>query len=67
MSAPDVAYVRWDRRPSMTRGFPELAPDLVVEVRASAEGERATRDGPEVLEGESVLPGFVLALPTLFA
>jgi Uma2 family endonuclease len=30
--APDVAYVRAERRPTITRGFPELAPDLAVEV-----------------------------------
>lgn len=33
--APDVAFVRADRVPSPgTRGFPELAPDLAVEVRS---------------------------------
>lgn len=30
--APDVAYVRAERRPTSSRGFPELAPDLAVEV-----------------------------------
>ncbi len=30
--APDVAYVRAERRPTSTRGFPDLAPDLAVEV-----------------------------------
>ena len=30
--APDVAFVRRERIPSETRGFPELAPDLAVEV-----------------------------------
>jgi len=32
--APDVAYVRAERRPTRLRGFPELAPDLAVEVRS---------------------------------
>jgi Uma2 family endonuclease len=32
--APDVAYVRAERRPARMRGFPELAPDLAVEVRS---------------------------------
>ena len=30
--APDVAFVSWDRRPTSTTGFAELAPDLAVEV-----------------------------------
>lgn len=30
--APDVAFVAWDRRPTSTTGFAELAPDLAVEV-----------------------------------
>jgi Uma2 family endonuclease len=30
--APDIAFVRQERVPTETRGFPELAPDLVVEV-----------------------------------
>ncbi|MBL0171074.1 MAG: Uma2 family endonuclease [Gemmatimonadaceae bacterium] len=30
--APDVAFVSWDRRPTSTGGFAELAPDLAVEV-----------------------------------
>jgi len=30
--APDVAFVAWHRRPTETRGFAELAPDLAVEV-----------------------------------
>lgn len=30
--APDVAYVRAERRPASMRGFPEMAPDLAVEV-----------------------------------
>jgi Uma2 family endonuclease len=30
--APDVAFVGRDRIPNITAGFPELAPDLVVEV-----------------------------------
>ncbi len=33
--APDVAFIRADRAPVRgTRGFPELAPDLAVEVRS---------------------------------
>ena len=32
--APDVAFVRAERRPTRLRGFPELAPDLAVEVRS---------------------------------
>lgn len=30
--APDVGFVRRDRIPTETRGFPEMAPDLAVEV-----------------------------------
>ena len=30
--APDIAFVRRDRVPTQTAAFPELAPDLVVEV-----------------------------------
>lgn len=30
--ASDVAFVRWDRRPASGRGYPEMAPDLAVEV-----------------------------------
>ncbi len=30
--APDVAYVHAERRPARMRGFPDLAPDLAVEV-----------------------------------
>jgi len=31
--APDIAFVRWERLPGpVASGFPELAPDLVVEV-----------------------------------
>ena len=30
--APDVAFVAWERRPTSTRGFAALAPDLAVEV-----------------------------------
>lgn len=30
--APDVAYVRAERRPARTRGFPDISPDLAVEV-----------------------------------
>ncbi|MGH8542194.1 MAG: Uma2 family endonuclease [Gammaproteobacteria bacterium] len=30
--APDIAFVRRERIPSDTRGFPEMAPDLAVEV-----------------------------------
>jgi len=30
--APDIGFVRRERVPTETRGFPELAPDLVVEV-----------------------------------
>jgi len=30
--APDVAFVRRERTPDETRGFPEMAPDLAVEV-----------------------------------
>ncbi len=30
--APDIAFVHRDRLPSETRGFPEMAPDLAVEV-----------------------------------
>jgi Uma2 family endonuclease len=30
--APDIAFVRRERLPAETTGFPELAPDLVVEV-----------------------------------
>lgn len=37
--APDVAFVAWDRRPSATRGFAELAPDVAVEVLSP--GDRA--------------------------
>lgn len=32
--APDVAYLRAERRPARLRGFPDLAPDLAVEVRS---------------------------------
>jgi Uma2 family endonuclease len=32
LRAPDVAFVRADRVPHGIRGFPQLAPDLVVEV-----------------------------------
>ena len=33
--APDVAFIRAERAPARgTRGFPELAPDLAVEVRS---------------------------------
>ena len=30
--APDIGFVRRDRIPADTRGFPEMAPDLAVEV-----------------------------------
>jgi Uma2 family endonuclease len=30
--APDVAFVAWTRRPTSTKGFAALAPDLAVEV-----------------------------------
>jgi len=30
--APDIGFVRRDRIPTETRGFPEMAPDLAVEV-----------------------------------
>jgi len=39
--APDVAYLRADRAPAPgTRGFPELAPDLAVEVRSPDDSHR---------------------------
>ncbi len=39
--APDVAYLRADRTPAPgTRGFPELAPDLAVEVRSPDDSRR---------------------------
>lgn len=101
--APDVAYVSRERfsRP-MPEGFPELAPDLAVEVRSPndrtgellakvadwltagtqlvwvieparrtvtvyrADGSVRVVAGEEVLEGETLLPGFTMALPTLF-
>lgn len=32
--APDLAFVYAERRPTTSRGFPELAPDVAVEVRS---------------------------------
>jgi Uma2 family endonuclease len=43
--APDVAYVRADRTPAPgTTGFPELAPDLAVEVRSPDDSRRELAD-----------------------
>jgi Uma2 family endonuclease len=102
--APDLAYVSRDRHPDpMPDGFPELAPDLAVEVRSPtdragavvakvgdwlsagtllvwsvdpqreqvvvyrADGSVSALGACDTLTGETVLPGFAIALELLFA
>jgi len=45
LRCPDVAFVAGDRLPpgGVRRGFPELAPDLAVEVRSPTDRTRASR------------------------
>lgn len=100
----DVAYVSRERHPGpMPAGFPEMAPDLAIEVRSPtdrlgevlakvgdwldagsrlvwvidpqresatvyrADGSHAMLAMSDELDGEDVLPGFRIALRTLFA
>lgn len=102
--APDVAYLSRERFPErLPVGFPELAPDLAIEIRSPndrpgellakvadwisagaqlvwvldaareavtvyrADGTVTVLRGADVIDGEMVLPGFLLALTVLFA
>ena len=42
MRAPDIAFVRRERVPTQTATFPDLAPDLVVEVLSPDDRPGAT-------------------------
>lgn len=55
--APDVAFVYTERRPLETRGFPELAPDLAVEVRSPNDrtGEVLSKVGDWLNAGTSLV------------
>lgn len=55
--APDVAFVRTERRPTRMRGFPDLAPDLAVEVLSPGDraGEVLAKVGDWLTAGTEVV------------
>jgi len=65
--APDLAYVSRERHPDAIRdGFPPFAPDLAQVVVYRADGSVTVLGLRDTPLGDTVLPGFAMALAVLF-